>query len=320
MTLIGHDDAWEQWRKAMAGERMHHAWMLAGRRGLGKMQFAHQAARELVAEPGIPQPAGHHPDIHILQRLPKDDKEEKKRADGKPFETKRNIAVSQIRAMQQRLNTRPTLGSRRAIIIDPSDDLEKGASNALLKSLEEPPIGTFFLLVTHRPARLLPTIRSRCRIVRFPTISDEELSRFLSREAPDADDATRQAAIVAASGSPGAALEFVDRDLGPLFGLMKAIVREGDPDFQHRGRLSEAIGARPNRDRIQATIDLARSVLAGTTEHAARSSYPALVTAHAELVKLGSQAPTYNFDAGLLIAEIGTLLASAAPPRDRANV
>ncbi|GAA4643777.1 hypothetical protein GCM10023115_17370 [Pontixanthobacter gangjinensis] len=320
MTLIGHDDAWQQWRTALAGERMHHAWMLTGRSGLGKMQFAHQAARELVAEPGTTQPAGHHPDIHILQRLPKDEKEEKKQADGKPFDSKRNITVAQIRAMQQRLNTRPTLGSRRAIIIDPSDDLEKGASNALLKSLEEPPIGTFFLLITHRPARLLPTIRSRCRIVRFPVVSDEELAFFLSREAPDANPATRQAAIVAASGSPGAALDFVDRDLGTLFSLMQSIVREGDPDFQHRGRLSEAIGARPNRDRIQATIDLARSVLAGTTSDAAKAGYPALVDAHAELVKLGSQAPMYNFDPGLLIAEIGTLLASAAPPRDRANV
>ncbi|MFZ1744103.1 MAG: DNA polymerase III subunit delta' [Pontixanthobacter sp.] len=316
MTLLGHDQAWEEWRKALAGDRMHHAWMLAGRKGLGKMHFALQAARELVAEPGIHQPAEHHPDIHVLQRLPKDEKEEKKLADGKPYETKRNIAVAQIRAMQQRLNTRPTLGSRRAIIIDPSDDLEKGASNALLKSLEEPPIGTFFLLVAHRPARLLPTIRSRCRIVRFPAVSEEDLARFLAQKAPEADEITRQAAIVAASGSPGAALEFVDRDLGPLFGLMQTIVREGDPDFHYRGRLSDAIGARPNRERIQATIDLARSVLAETTDGAQTSAYPAIVDAHAELVRLGSQAPTYNFDPGLLVAEIGSLLASAAPPRE----
>jgi hypothetical protein len=59
------------------------------------------------------------------------------------------------------------LGSRRAIIIDPADDLETSAVNALLKSLEEPPAGTYFLLVTHRLGRLLPTIRSRCRILRF---------------------------------------------------------------------------------------------------------------------------------------------------------
>ena len=62
-----------------------------------------------------------------------------KREKGEAYETKRNITVGQIRSMQQRLTTRPTLGSRRVIIINPADDMEKSASNALLKSLEEPP-------------------------------------------------------------------------------------------------------------------------------------------------------------------------------------
>ena len=58
---------------------MHHAWLLAGKKGLGKMSFALAAARELVAEPGVPQPEGPHPDILVLTHLPKDEKEEKKR-------------------------------------------------------------------------------------------------------------------------------------------------------------------------------------------------------------------------------------------------
>lgn len=298
---------------------MHHAWMLAGKRGVGKMHFAVEAAKLLVAEPGVNAP-DNHPDILILNRLPKDDKEEKKRAEGKPFETKRNISVAQIRAMQQRLTTRPTLGSRRAIIIDPSDDLEKGASNALLKSLEEPPIGTFFILVTHRPARLLPTIRSRCRIMRFPDVANADLDRLLSNEAPDVDIATRQAAITAAAGSPGIALEFVERDLGRIFTIMQRIIAEGDSDFMLRGQLTDSLGARPNREKILATIDLARSVVSGAISSANRADYPAIVNAHAELVALTGQAPTYNFDPGLLIAEIGSLLAAAAGPRDRANV
>ncbi len=320
MTNIGHDEAWDVWRNALSGERMHHAWMLAGRQGLGKAEFALQAAHELVSERDIPQPEAGHPDILVLDRQPKDDKEAKKRDDGKPFERKRNISVAQIREMQQKLTTRPTLSSRRAVIINPADDLEKSASNALLKSLEEPPVGTYFILIVHRAARLLPTIRSRCRILRFPTLTDQELSQFLSREAPDADSATRQAAIIAASGSPGAALEFVERDLGELFSLMQSVMRDGDPDFELRGRLAEAIGARPNRERIQATLDLARAVLAEAVENANPSQYPQIVEAHAELVRLTGQAPTFNFDAGLLVAEIGSLLASTAAPREQANV
>jgi DNA polymerase-3 subunit delta' len=319
VSLIGHDEPWREWRDAMAGPRMHHAWLLAGKSGLGKMQFALAAARELVAEPGIHQPEGHHPDIHILTHLPKDDKEERKKADGKPFDLKRNISIAQIRAMQQRLNTRPTLGERRAIIIDPADDMEKGASNALLKSLEEPPRGTYFLLVAHRPARLLPTIRSRCRTLRFPIVDDARMALLLSRKVPEADRDALNAAIAAANGSPGAALNFIARDLGPLNTIMQRIARDGDPDFMLRGQLADAIGTRPDRGRIQATLDLARAVIGGMAQECTTEQIPEMAEAHAQLVTLTGQAPTFNFDTGLLVMEIGTLLASAAPRRDRAN-
>ena len=116
MTLLGHDEAWAQWRAAMAGPRMHHGWLLAGKRGLGKTQFALAAAQALVHEPGSVQVHGHHPDILVLTHPPKDDKEAAKRDEGKPYEVKRNIPVDLIRAMQQRLTTRPTLGSRRVVI------------------------------------------------------------------------------------------------------------------------------------------------------------------------------------------------------------
>ena len=317
--MLGHDDPWRQWREALGGERMHHAWLLAGQRGLGKMSFAEAAARELCAEPGVTQPRGQHPDIHVLTHLPKDDKEERKREDGKAYEVKRNITVDQIRTMQRRLNTRPTLGSRRAVIIDPADDLEKSGANALLKSLEEPPAGTFFLLVAHRPAKLLPTIRSRCRVLRFPRLDDNDLARWLAAQAPEADAATREAAVRAASGSPGVALDFVERDLAPLDALMTRIVTNGDESFELRGRLADAIGARPDRERVAAILDLARSVLANRMAGRDRHNLTGLVEAHADLVRLAGQAPTYNFDAGLLVMEIGTLLASAAPASARAD-
>lgn len=317
--MIGHEEPWREWRDAMAGPRMHHAWLLAGKSGLGKMHFAHAAARELVATAGVHQPVGDHPDIHILTHLPKDEKEERKKADGKPFELKRNISIAQIRAMQQRLNTRPTLGDRRAIIIDPADDMEKGASNALLKSLEEPPQGTFFLLVAHRPARLLPTIRSRCRTLRFPIVGDEQMAMLLSREVPEADGAALDAAIAAANGSPGAALDFIVRDLGPLNAIMQRIARSGDPDFTLRGQLAEAIGTRPDRARVQAALDLARAVIGGMAGECSGDQIPAMAEAHAQLVTLTGQASTFNFDPGLLVMEIGSLLASAAPPRERAH-
>lgn len=315
MSLLGHDEAWREWRDAMAGQRMHHAWLLAGSRGVGKASFAQAAARELVE---ASQFAEHHPDILTLTQGPKDEKEERKRADGKPFELSRSIRIAQVREMQHRLTTRPTVGNRRAIIIDPADDLERNAANALLKSLEEPPQGTFFLLVAHSPARLLPTIRSRCRVLRFPTVPDGEMDNLLARLAPTADQPTRAAAIAAAAGSPGAALSFVDMELGKVANLMRGILDQGDPDFSLRGGMAAAIGARPERERLQAVLDLARSTLATRLDGTIGDPRP-LIEAHSELVRLSGEQPTYNFDAGLLAMEIGTLLANAAKASERAD-
>ena len=317
MRLIGHDQARAAWRDALDGERMHHAWLLAGKAGLGKMQFALAAARELVgAAPGLDQ----HPDIHVLTHLPKDDKEDKKREEGKPYETKRNIAIAQIRAMQQRLTTRPTLGERRAIIIDPADDMERNASNALLKSLEEPPRGTYFLLVSHRPSRLLPTIRSRCRTLRFAALPDDAMQAILAERAPNCDAATRSAAIAAAAGSPGRALGFIASGLGPVAELMRRILGEGDSGFVLRGELAASLGARPDRARLEAALDLARSILDEDLVTLPADAVTPRVEAHAELVRLTGELATYNYDPGLLAMEIGTLLAGAAPASERANV
>lgn len=319
MRLAGHDKAWREWRTALAGPRMHHGWILGGRRGVGKAAFAVQAARELVAEPGTPQPPGAHPDIIVLEALPASTEDEKKREEGKPYQRKRSISVEQVRGMQQRLTTRPTLGSRRAIVVDPADELEKSASNALLKSLEEPPQGSFFLLVAHRPGRLLPTIRSRCRLLSFSGLDDAEVDAAIEREAPQASPEMREAAVAVAGGSPGVALDFIELDVGAIHRLMKDIVANGDPEFVRRGALAEAMGPRPDRKRQFAAIDLARSVVAARMAATPRRDLAALADTHAELVRLAAQAPIYNFDPGILIAEIGTLLASLAARSEPAH-
>ena len=316
--LIGHDEAWREWHSALGSARMHHAWILTGLKGLGKAQFARAAAAELVAEPGIAQPRIEaHPDILIPEHPPENKEEVKKREDGQPYRRKRSIPIDEVRTLQRRLTTRPTLGRRRAIIIDPADDLERNAANALLKSLEEPPEGTFFLLVTHRLGRLLPTLRSRCRVLRFAPLASEQIDAILCEQAPEASAATRAAAVAAAEGSPGAALEFVAQDLGQLHGLMQRLITEGDEHFALRGALAEEIGAKPDRERQQATIDLARAVVAAELGRAAARD-GAVIEAHGQLVRLGAQLPTYNFDPGLVAMELGALLAALAMPKETA--
>lgn len=319
-SLIGHEEPWRTWRAAEGGSRMHHAWILAGREGLGKAHFALQAAAEYVAQPGVPQsPPDAHPDISVLVPLPASEEDAKKQAEGKPFATKRNISIDQVRQMQRRLVTRPTLGPRRALVIDSADDLEKSAVNALLKSLEEPPAGTVFLLVAHRLGRLLPTVRSRCRILRFHPLEPDDLARAVDAALPGLQPRTREAALAFAGGSPGAAIAFAEQDLGKVHDLFTRLLESGDPDFAQRADLSAALGQRPSRERQLAAIEAARMVLVEHLRGADTATRLRIADAHAALVRLAGQAPTYNFDPALLMLEIGGLLAGVGRTRESAR-
>ncbi len=317
--LIGHEGPRRAWAQACEGDRLHHAWLLAGPTGIGKATFARLCAAELVGagKSGAPS-IDNHPDILTLSRPPADDKEARNRDEGKPFKRKRNITVAQIRNLQRRLNTRPTLGPQRAIVIDPADDLEAGAANALLKSLEEPPAGNVFFLVANRPGRLLPTIRSRCRVLRFDRLAEEQVRHVLVAERPEVGGDPLTAAIAGANGSPGAAMTWVDEDLAHVDAAMRALLRLQDRSLEDRGALAAAIGSRPTPERLASTFTLARRLLAAAIRGAPPARRMAIVEAHAALVELGARAPTANFDPGLLAMEIGGLLASAALPREAA--
>lgn len=298
---------------------MHHAWIVAGKQGVGKHDFAISAARELVGT-GLDSRMADHPDIIVLTYGPKDRKAEKAAVEGKPFERARSIRIDQIRAMQRRLTTRPTLGERRVVIVDPADDMETGASNALLKSLEEPPAGTYFILIAHRPARLLPTIRSRCRIVRIPNLTNPQIDFMLRKHHATASDEAREAAVHAAEGSFGAAMRFVEQDLGPVSGLIRNLIARGDSSMTLRGDLAGMVGPRTDRQRIVAVIELAQGIVAASARAAASNSQRArLGEVHANLVALARDMPHYNFDSGLLVLEIGTLLTRAAPSSEPAH-
>lgn len=316
-SLAGHEEPWREWRAALAGGRMHHGWILAGKRGLGKASFAMQAAAELVGQPGVQGPPPEaHPDVLLLVPAPDGDDEEKKRSEGKAYKAKRGIGINVVRRMQKRLETRPTLGRNRAVIVDAADELERPAFNALLKSLEEPPEGTFFLLVAHRLGQLPATIRSRCRTLRFTPLDNATMRSVLDEAAAGASSGAREAALAAAGGAPGAALDFLARDLAGAQQLMARIAREGDAGFELRAGLLDAIGARPDRDQQLATLEAARMVLASGLDQADRARQARIVEAHAACSRLIAQAPTANFDATTLMLEIGGLLASVADPRE----
>lgn len=311
---IGNAAAHRAFAAAMASGALHHAWLLAGPEGIGKASFARAAALRMLAEgagadlpPGFAVPdddaqrklvaAGSHPDYRELTRQPKE-------GDKTGLDLARSIPIAQVRALGPMFATRPTMSDRRVVVIDAVDDLERpGASNALLKNLEEPPQGTIFLLVSHAPGRLLPTIRSRCRQLRFDPLDDAAMTSVLRERLPSADPAELAALVRVASGSPGRALGFAGLDLAAIDQALTAIARDGDPDNARRAKLARSLALKAAQARYEAFLDRAPAFIAaaaparrGERLRTALDSYDAAraLSASARALTLDAQATVYE--------------------------
>lgn len=178
------------WRRVTGDlAKLPHALLLIGAAGSGKRQFAEALAQRLLClQPGPDGQAcghcpscrwfadGNHPDMHrMVPESAEADAEEGTEggeggeSDGKKDKKKSDqIRIEQVRDMQGLLEISGHQGGRRIVLIDPAEAMNVHTANALLKSLEEPPIDAVFILVSHAPRRLLPTIRSRCQVLDFP--------------------------------------------------------------------------------------------------------------------------------------------------------
>lgn len=206
--LFGQAAAEAGFRAARAQGRLHHAWLLTGPRGTGKATFAWAAARLLLDDGSDPALARRiralaEPRLFLLRRGPNE----------RGNALSRFITVEEARRLRGFLGLSAADGGARVVIVDSVDDMNANAANALLKLLEEPPPGAFFLLVSHQPARLLPTIRSRCRELRFQPLAPPDLAAALEQAgapalAPDEGVALGELA----SGSVGEAFLLAGRD------------------------------------------------------------------------------------------------------------
>ena len=319
--IVGQDRAVEQFTRAWGKRSLHHAWLLAGPKGVGKAYFAHIAATRVLAEAagppmekaGLAVPdthpiaklveAGSHPDMRWLARL------EKEKGDV----LARNITVKQVRELGEFFGFTPALSPWRVVVIDTVDDLEPSGANALLKMLEEPPANCLFLLVSHAPGRLLPTIRSRCRRLDFASLDDEAMTSILSREAPALDDAERQRLVAMSAGSAGRALAFAGLDLVPLEQVAVAMLREGDPANERRSKLAAELGRKTAADRYQAFLDLAPVLVAREARRLDGMSRVRALDAYGRARELAAIAPRVSLDPAATVFQMGGILASVAP-------
>lgn len=190
--LIGNDNAKVILRRLLATGRVPGALLFSGPDGVGKKQFAFELARAYVCKtPNGTEACGHCPACSRVGDFPVPEPSDKNKDDfrrvffgshpdvGLVTAYKRTILVDAIRNLESAAQYSPYEARARFFIIDDADKMNDEASNALLKTLEEPPATTFIVLVTSRPDNLLQTIRSRCQIVRFEPAETAQIDSYL---------------------------------------------------------------------------------------------------------------------------------------------
>lgn len=281
--LFGHAGAEAAFLEAFNTGRLHHGWMITGPRGVGKATLAWKIARFLLATPEAdggmfappPPETLDIPDSHpvarrvaalseprlFLLRRPYDDKAGR---------LKQDITVEEVRRMKSFFALSSADGGRRVAIVDSVDEMNPSAANALLKLLEEPPARVTLLLISHQPARLLPTIRSRCRELRLMPLGPAALSDALTQAGGAVEPEARVALAELAGGSVGEAFRMTNTEglalYARLVALCATLPRLDRPKALALAEAGAARGAEATFELIVTLIDLflARLARAGT--------------------------------------------------------
>ncbi|ASK87561.1 DNA polymerase III subunit delta' [Sphingorhabdus sp. SMR4y] len=330
-SYLGHDKPRKTFLQAFARDKLHHAWILAGDRGLGKSAFAQQAAHMLLNsrnpqagfsdgqddEAGHLLAAGSHPDFRLLRRGAKGDKEEKKARDNgldslEEHELARNIKVDQIRALQPLFQNQASISDYRVVVIDAADDLERAGANAILKNLEEPPKNTIFFLISHMPDRLLPTIRSRCQMLRFDPLDTEDMRHVLKAAAPKLTEEELETLVRAGEGSPGRALQYAEVGLAELEGIARQIVISGDRDNSLKSELARKLSLKAATPRYRAFLDRVPSLMAEQIKGSEIAASMENIEKWREASDLASTALPKALDNQAVIFRLGSLLGDLA--------
>lgn len=219
--LLGHHDVEQHLLQLYNAKRFPHALLVSGARGIGKATFAYRLARFLLspqeAAGGLfgdalpPESLRIGPEKETFKRIAAGSHSDLLALEGD------DIKIDQVRAVPAFLSMTPAESDWRVVIIDSADAMNRNAANALLKTLEEPPARAVLILISHNPGALLPTIRSRCRLVRLMLLHEKHFSAILSGILPDITHEQRHALAVLSGGSAGDAIFFYEQDALTLY-------------------------------------------------------------------------------------------------------
>lgn len=273
-SLFGHNDAERLFFDAFMGNRLHHAWLLTGPKGIGKATLAYRIAKFLLTFPdaeaaaamgadglaiddGMPAVrqvlAQGHPNLLTIKR-PVDEKTKK---------AKTIIPVDEVRKTTGFFGKSAGAGGWRICLVDSADEMNSNAANALLKVLEEPPVRSLFLLVSHQPGRLLPTIRSRCRVLPLSSLDNDAMSAVLTDQGINLPPTDVAAVETLAEGSAGRALSLAEgQGLSLYREMVKLICQMPRMDVVALHALADKGAKRGEDDQFALLVDLLRDWIA----------------------------------------------------------
>jgi DNA polymerase-3 subunit delta' len=334
-TFVGHQAAEQVLLEAYRSGRMHHGWILAGERGIGKATLAFRLARFILAHPdptSMEVVAAHNlfvPADHVVARrlalgvhgnllhLQREWNDERNR-----YRTE--LQVGTVRRIIPFLGTTASEGGWRVVIVDPADDMNPSAANAILKNLEEPPQRTLFLLIARSRGALLPTIRSRTRTLNLDPLTlaeTEEVARTISPESVKGRDAPAAAAL--AAGSPRRFIELTRENGVELYRLMRDAIETQDRQAQLRlaGLASGAAGSQQFLELFEAY--LARRVKGLPEPFSGRDLPGRPLVTWAELwekaASSGREVEEYNLERRQFVLDLLETSAAAIRPSGTSN-
>jgi DNA polymerase-3 subunit delta' len=251
--LFGHRQAEDFLASAYRSGKGHHAILIEGPEGIGKATLAYRFAAHVLAHPEPAQAPGllEDPDpdsplgrqiasgaSHNLLHLARP-------RDEKTGRLKSAITVDEIRRLSKFFGQTSGTGNWRIAIIDPADDMNRNAANAVLKMLEEPPKRAMFLVLSHAPGKLLPTIRSRCQTLPLSALGDADMEQALRHLGVALPDDRRAAVLAASKGSVATALKLVNYGGADIVAAYdEALAATGPAARRKMHRLAEVLSAK----------------------------------------------------------------------------